>query len=861
MTWFHTFDVDATGVLAETEIKCDGAAPADSSNTTSDAGLTNGNSYEVQVVGINDTSGVIDAPSFHVVPRTTPNKPTLTGKVGKDVTGADYTMTGNAYNNATSQGKCIEVSLSAAAAADSASPDIAYILQVGSLYKYYTSAPDDLIITDGETGWYASEATMKQPLDSYVLSVVNNGLTTDLDPAAGSQTLSLVNGTPYEVKAYTYNKWGLGASSFPAISLTPSTRPDAPQGSGKVGAVDATGAGTGDGPGTQKIAVTITAEDDGGAPLGGQEDDGHKYTFTLVDGNSVTTTQVFPDALADDDARVYELINLTNGTSYAVSVVAENANAQSASLDLGSFIPRDQPGVPDLANFTAAPHLDDQSPSDWADDVYAKGINNGTFIDAMGADNITYQYQLSTSSDFTDIKDDVSGVGLTAPEFKDLGDLGLANGANYYLRVFGVNEHNEKGEATTYTTGATPQPIRPSKPPSVDASGFAPTVGITQSHSVLKIDLKKALTDVGGVDEDLGGYSDNTVYRITVTNAEDTTSNNAFSHSVERTYAEITADTDNVFVFGVLDTTTSSQGLETYHRFTMKVEAKNAIYDTYMAPDAATIASGSFYVTNQLRTITIAPTNPTISGAGDAIRGEFDGSVSIPHGYQYPPLANDLSYVLQGDEWTQATADAAIAKTGSFSDMSSTAGTKSAPATTQRIEGGDTADATLDLGSVGSSLLLGSDYRLKLSPVSKDTYSGDTIAMSDIYSGMHRLTAKPFLEVAGNVVTISSNGSALDDSFILSTQGSAWAIQNIKAGAAAGAAGQQGTLQLSTTGLYGDNNPPFTQYKYITSSGSAVGSLKSTVTPTNFNSSVNYLALTENANGATIKLNGSIVNQ
>ena len=833
MTWFHTF----TGSdLVETLIKCDGFAPVGTDANQPTDGLTNGVSYEVQVVGINITSGVIDAPSFHVVPRTVPNKPTLAGVDGKEVTGADYTMTGNAYNNATSEGKCIELTITAAAAIDADSPDIAYILQVGSLYKYYTSAPDDLIITDGETGWYASEATMKAPLDSYVL----NGATGNLVAAAGTETVSLINGTSYDVKAYTYNKWGLGAESAPPLTLTPSTRPDAPQGSGKVGAAAITGAGTGGGPGTQKIAVTITTEYDGGDALGSQNGNDNKYTFTLV-GGGVTSTQTSVDAMAVDDG-VYELTGLTNGTEYAVSVVAENANGQSASLDLGTFTPRDEPGVPDLTHFTAVPHLNDPSPADWADDVYAKGNNNGTFIADMGGGAITYQYQLSTTADFSDIKDDVSGVGLTGPEFKDLGDLGLANGADYYLRVFGVNEHNEKGTPTTYKTDAAPQLIRPSKPPSVDASGFVNTVGITQSHSALKIDLKKALTDAGGVKKDNGGYPI-TSYKITASNTD---SDYPVSEEVELTASQVAGD-DN-FVFPALDHNTISQGKSSYHMFKIEIEAKNSVYTTYMAPNDATIASDSFYVTNDLRSITIDQPVTSTLGNGDTIRGQLAYSLTIPNGIQYPPLTDTVTFSLEGKQFTQSIPGGIIAKPSDFTELTSTARTENTPSDTRdMILSSTNATTPMDLGSVGTDLLLGSDYRLRVSPTSNDTYSSVTIPMTDVVQSVaSTLSVKPFLEVAGNVVTISSNGSALDDSFVLSTQNSQWSIQNI-----------QPSLTLSTTGLYGDNNPPFTQY--ITS-GSAVGSLKTRVTLSNFNGAGNYLALTENDNGATIKLNGSITN-
>ena len=431
---------------------------------------------------------------------------------------------------------------------------------------------------------------------------------------------------------------------------------------------------------------------------------------------------------------------------------------------------------------------------------------------------------------------------MTGPEFKDLGDLGLANGADYYLRVFGVNEHNEKGTPTTYKTDAAPQLIRPSKPPSVDASGFVNTVGITQSHSALKIDLKKALTDAGGVKKDNGGYPI-TSYKITASNTD---SDYPVSEEVELTASQVAGD-DN-FVFPALDHNTISQGKSSYHMFKIEIEAKNSVYTTYMAPNDATIASDSFYVTNDLRSITIDQPVTSTLGNGDTIRGQLAYSLTIPNGIQYPPLTDTVTFSLEGKQFTQSIPGGIIAKPSDFTELTSTARTENTPSDTRdMILSSTNATTPMDLSTVGTDLLLGSDYRLRVSPTSKDTYSLVTIPMTDVVQSVaSTLSVKPFLEVAGNVVTISSNGSALDDSFVLSTQNSQWSIQNI-----------QPSLTLSTTGLYGDNNPPFTQY--ITS-GSAVGSLKTRVTLSNFNGAGNYLALTENDNGATIKLNGSITN-
>ncbi len=829
MTWFNTFTGSA---LVETLIKCDGAAPPGTSDTTGGAGLTNGDSYEVQVVGINATSGVIDAPSFHVVPRTVPNAPTSFGvDVGKNVAGSNYAVDANGdYVNATSAGDCIEVSLTAAAAIDADSPDLAFVLQVDSKFKYYASAPTDLVITTGDAGWYADIASVTVPLAAHVTALAADSSAT-LAASAGSETLTLANGTEVAVSAYVYNKWGMGTQTA-VLDRTPSTRPDAPTGSAIVGALVPTG-----GPGSGKISVQINTEYDGGAALGGQAVDNYKYVFILV-ANGVTSIQHSELAMADVAGGVYELTGLTDGTAYTVSVIAINANAQSHPLDLGSYTPRDAPGTPDLTGFTAAPHKDDMS-------TLGSGNASGTaasgFIAANGAANITYQYEMNVNSDFSGAHAaDVSGVDLLTPAF-----AGLTDGTDYYLRVSGINEENERGDYVTYQVATADQLIVSSAPPAVDARAMDPAVAVIQSHGALKVQLGAGdglVINNGGYE--INGYkieasndSGNFVQEITV---------NAANGVASGTFDFSSLPTDGK---GTTPTSADVQGTEAYHKFSIKIRASSTVYgydDANGAPYTGPYAtSGTFSVTNELRPITIDAATETITGAGDAIRGDLTYSLTIPHGFQYAPLENTLLYRLEGDEWTQATAGAVIDKSG-FATIVADASAVT-PASVRQILASSTADSTLGLGTVATGLLLGSDYKLVITPTSKDTYSQATIAMAAVESATSTFTAKPFLDVTSGVITISSNGSALDDSFILSTQGTAWAIQNIKT-----------SLAISEAGAYTDNNPPFTQYKDV--ADSAVGSLKSTVTPANFNGGGNYLALTENDSGATIKLNGSIVN-
>jgi len=838
MTWFNTF----TGSeLVETLIKCDGDAPPETSDTTDSEGLTNGDSYEVQVVGINVTSGVIDAPSFHVVPRTVPNVPASFGvDVGKDVTGSNYAVDANGvYVNATSDGDCIEVSLTAADAIDADSPDLAYVVQVGTKCKYYTSAPTDLVITTGDAGWYADIASVTVPLAAHVTALAADSSAT-LAASAGSETLTLANGTEVAVSAYVYNKWGMGTRSA-VLDRTPSTRPAAPTGSALVGALVPTG-----GPGSGKIAVSITAENNGGAVLGGQIANDFKYTFTLDDGIN-TTTQESELAMADATGGVYELIGLDDGTEYTVSVVAENINAQSASLALGSFTPRDAPGAPDLTGFTAAPHKDAKSDLGSGN---ASGTGASNFIAANGANNITYQYQMNVNSDFSGAHAaDVSGVDLMSPAFDTLNDAGVAltDGTEYYLRVSGINEERERGPYVTYKVSGADQLIVPSVPPAVDARAMDPSIAVIQSHGSLKVQLGTG----DGLVIDNGGYPIND-YEIEARNDS--------GNFVEtKTVSATNGVASGTFDFSALPTngqgTTQAgddvQGTEAYHNFSIRVRASSTVYGyddangaAYTGPDAT---SGTFSVTNDVRPITINAAATDTTGTGDNIRGDLAYSLSIPHGFQYAPLNNTLLYRLEGDEWTQATAGAVIAKSG-FDTIVADASAVT-PTSVRQILPGSTPDTTLDLGTVATGLLLGSEYKLVITATSKDTYASASapIPMPAVESPTSTLIAKPFLDVTSGVITISSNGSELDDSFILSTQGNEWAIQNIKT-----------SLVLSEPNAYGNNNPPFTQYRDV--NDSVVGSLKSTVTPSNFNGGGNYLALTENDSGATIKLNGSIAN-
>lgn len=136
----------------------------------------------------------------------------------------------------------------------------------------------------------------------------------------------VVEGTTYTVSVTATNGNGTSEAS-PTMSATPGTVPDPPR----------SPAGTAE---PAAIKVTWTAPDnDGGSPLTG-------YKATATHG---TTSK---NCTAEPAATMCTITGLTDGTSYAVSVIASNQAGSSTAASAGNVTPVSVPGAPDLKSVT-----------------------------------------------------------------------------------------------------------------------------------------------------------------------------------------------------------------------------------------------------------------------------------------------------------------------------------------------------------------------------------------------------------------------------------------------------------------------------------------------------------------------------
>jgi predicted RNA-binding protein with TRAM domain len=264
--------------------------------------------------------------------------------------------------------------------------------------------------TDGGTTW-STAAAATSPLVITALSP--NGVT------------AIANGTDYPVEVRAVNAIGNSLASSP-VNVAPAAAPSAPT-------VTLT-------PGNGVIAVGVTVPNNGGSPVTGIDYslDGGSFVPTGTTGSSFT------------------IPGLTNGTSYSVSVRADNAIGHGTPSASANATPITVPGVPvDVIAATDSASTD----VSWV----APASNGGSSITGYTA--TAYTSAAGTTPVGTACTTTTVACSVT----------GLTNGTTYYIGVVATNAAGS-GPAT---------PLQPMTP--IARPGAPTLTGVTAGDSYLSI--------------------------------------------------------------------------------------------------------------------------------------------------------------------------------------------------------------------------------------------------------------------------------------------------------------------------------------------------------------------------------------
>ena len=393
-------------------VTCTAIAPATSCNLL---GLSNGSVYSVTVVATNPAGSSVSSSTVTGSPVTIPGKPTISATEpgansvlvrwrapsasgGASVT--SYTVVASPGGNscATSgavlyctvtgldNGTTYAFTVTATNSAGTGSASASY----NGIPAAQPNAPRNVIVTPTNQGitvsWAAPTYDGGNAVTGYTATVRSTGDTCNTAASTLTCTFSnLVNGSTYIVDVVAQNNAGKSDAATSG-NVTPRTTPSKPT------QVTLT-------PGASTIRVNWSAPvSDGGASV-------TSYIATASPGNATcTSTGTYCDFL-----------NLTAGSSYAVTVVAVNAAGTGSASNSISAMPFDKPGAP---NSVAASADDTQINVTWAAPTNT------------GGSDITGYVATATPG----------GLTCTAPSTATSCSIkGLTNGTKYTIKVTAIN--------------------------------------------------------------------------------------------------------------------------------------------------------------------------------------------------------------------------------------------------------------------------------------------------------------------------------------------------------------------------------------------------------------------------------------
>jgi hypothetical protein len=457
---------------------------------------------------------------------------------------------------------------------------------------------------------------------------------------------------------------------------------------------------------------------------------------------------------------------------------------------------------------------------------------------------IKYTFELDTQNDFLS-GNVVSQQGIDAV-FNQL-FTGLTNGTSYYMRAKATNEFGTDSAYVNYDDGnGTLLALVPSTAPTINT-----TANGVSLNDFLLASVKNTLVIEGtnfftvnmtnNMMTNIGDFVNNGGYDMTAIEVTATGNNPAElrdTQSVTIDLADIAADKafDGTNQLS-LPATNAGGANNAGFLYTLSVSANNAIYT---AGNPASSSTSTVHMTNSK--LIASNVSAGLGGAnGDAITFSWE----IPDFASFNQFTNGVGYAFNLQLQEKIPTENAQDVIAYPADFSNVVGAEATPDV--NIVSGTTSYSNQFIG-----LRYGTIYRVAITTNSElydvnpaTSYSeGPAYDASDVVPN-----TKPTIEVAsdgnggnGQIVSISSNGSALETTFALDSSATNSGITDLTT-----------NIVNSTGNKYAGGNPPFTLYNDVNGNEASLKSIAA-YTPAG---GANFLIVTENNAGASISLNGN----
>ena len=854
-------------------------------------GMTNGSNYELSVEGSGAYGSIGGGYTYKVTPSGYANVVTMhTPVTGAALLAAPYSQ-GNSDNT-------IAIRFTAGIqTVNDKFKDVAYIMKLtkGGT-DYYRKVSNVVTLSQMASSLAANttEAVIANGSDLfYMITSDYKWVTaaTGNDADSAGTAVPLPDGTQVTVDVLAVNKdpngaHNTGTASGDPKTATPSGLPDAP-------AVVTTGTGSflggadADMSGKVKIRVKLT-----NASGTGTRDNGSAITkigFKLTGANGGVTDKTGNAAIevvmqnGADATKFqgtsatsyydYTVSGLNNGEVYTLSELSF-FNANGGSQDYAGSTITATPST--LATFGVA------SGTGVPPDGVMSTINIGevqltwSAPTNNGGSAITgYVIQYSVNSDMSGSASVTAAANATSHTI-----TGLTNGTKYYAQVYAQNSNGSSAALPIVKSGgnvndANDRALVPSGYPNMTqvpniATTAALTTGDTFNSISFTIDPTSAIDDTAGYSYNMG-YAPTAIRAYLVVAGAQAGASASTSKYIDVAYAD-RANAQTITPSADMITAASAVSGSNQGKYYFKTYIVNAVYGTSEADvlagtgQVAQKSGADMYVSfyNTALTITSQPAmalSNTVDGNGDFngtkmsiswTVSEFGTSSTL----NTVPLSSFDVSVSECAPIADGTGLIAFPQTGGGTDdytalpVSSLTGLSGAGTTGVISASGTTRTYTLDLAT-SDAVPVHYGFKYFVEVIAKSSANGTIKSLTaNSLTGITPAT-KPTITTAVDSqnnqidITVLPNGSAMDDSFLL-TPGAAngTEVQDIESSLA---------VAIAT---YADGNPPFNTYIPLGGSRFSLSSLPRTASNLAANTS-SHLVISENAMGASIVLAGN----
>jgi len=401
-------------------------SPSSTSSPIVVSGLTNGQTYQVKLIAINNVGEGAASSSTSVTPAAAPAAPTITS-----ITAGDQSATIN-FTAGSSNGSAITnykystdngSSWTTRSPSSTSSPIVVSGLTNGQLYQVKLkavnaqgegtasvaqsvtpvaapAAPTITSVTAGDQSAsiaFTAGSDNGSAITNYKYSTDNGSSWTALSPSSTSSPIvvsGLTNGQTYQVKLIAINNVGEGAASS-STSVTPAAAPAAPT----ITSITA---------GNQSASIAFTAGSDNGSAI-------TNYKYSTDNGSSWITRSPF------STSSPIVVSGLTNDQTYQVKLMAINNVGEGAASSSTSVTPAaEAPSAPTITEVLAG----DQS----ATINFTAGSDNGSAI-------TNYKYSTDDGSSWTALSPSSTSSPIVVS--------GLTNGQVYQVKLIAINNVGE----------------------------------------------------------------------------------------------------------------------------------------------------------------------------------------------------------------------------------------------------------------------------------------------------------------------------------------------------------------------------------------------------------------------------------